>query len=77
MRHMREPKSQGGLEVKQLVVITIIGTIPQDITMPELKDFAKDALSTMGGCRHPDDLLFGSIELISVTATRAATVTDE
>lgn len=63
--------------MKQLVVITVIGTVPRGVTMPELKDFAKDALSTMGGCRHPDDLLFHSIELNSITATRAATVDDE
>lgn len=38
-----------------------------NVSLNELKDFIANALETMGGCRHPDDPLFGSLEKVRVS----------
>ena len=48
---------------KILVTITVVGTVDACTTMPALKDFVDDALSTWGGQRHPDDPLFDSVDV--------------
>lgn len=35
-------------------------------TMASLRDFIKEALESMGGCRHPDDELFHSLGQVRV-----------
>lgn len=61
-------------EKKQLVVLTITGTVERGVTMADLKAFAQDAVETWGGQRHPDDPLFGSMDVTAISAQRIATV---
>lgn len=59
---------------RTMVVLTIVGTVEQGVTLPELKNFARDAVSSWGGGLHPDDPLFGSVAVTHISAARVATV---
>lgn len=41
-----------------------------NVSVEELAKFVEDALSCMGGCRHPNDPLFNSINVKSVRIGR-------
>jgi hypothetical protein len=56
----------------KIVVITVVGVVPNSVTLGELNDFVDDALSTWGGQRHPDDHLFSSIDVRSVKTQNIA-----
>lgn len=60
--------------MKQLVVITIVGTVETDVGMRDLKAFAEDAISTWGGQLHPDDPLFSSVDVAHTSVARVARV---
>ena len=61
---------------RQMVVLTITGTVNLAVKMAELKEFAQDAISTWGGQRRPEDPLFESMDVTAISAMRVATVED-
>ena len=61
---------------KEIVVLTVVGTIHTGVKIADLKEFAADALSSWGGQRHPGDLLFDSVNVTSVSAQRIATISE-
>jgi hypothetical protein len=63
--------------MKNLVVITIVGTVNKGVTTNDVEKFAVDAVSTWGGQRHPDDPLFDSINVTCSNAQRIGTVEEE
>jgi hypothetical protein len=40
--------------------------VPNDASITDAKNFIREWLETGGGCRHPDDPLFGSFENVTV-----------
>jgi len=44
--------------------------VPRSVTLGEVKDFVEDWLQGGGGCRHPDDPLFDSLQDVKITLIR-------
>ncbi len=59
---------------KQLVVLTIVGTVEQGVSMKGLRAFAVDALASWGGQRHPDDPLFDSMTVTAASTQRIGSI---
>ncbi len=51
---------------RKLVVITVVGHVDGDATLPDVEAFARDALSSWGGQYHPDDPLFRSVAITKI-----------
>lgn len=49
------------------VIKVVFSHFPSEATDEEIALFVEDALSTMGGCRDPNDPLFSSLEVLTVT----------
>ena len=62
---------------RQLVVLTIVGTVERGVTMPQLRDFVQDAVTTWGGQRHPDDPLFDSMKVNHISSARIGVMEDD
>ena len=45
-------------------------TVPHSVTIGEVKDFIEDWLQGGGGCRHPDDPLFDSLQDVKTALVR-------
>lgn len=45
----------------------VIFDIPRSVDADDVAGFISDALESMGGCRHPEDPLFESLSIKSVT----------
>ena len=50
--------------------VRITFDMPEDATQAEVKEFIVDALGSWGGQFHPDDPLFGSLEIKTVVFER-------
>jgi hypothetical protein len=44
--------------------------VPREVDLNYLKEFIRTALQSMGGCRHPDDPLFHSLDNVTATLIR-------
>lgn len=47
--------------------------VPHNVTLAEVKDFMEDWLQSGGGCRHPNDPLFDSLQDVKITLLRKST----
>lgn len=65
---MSRGRSKGPSDTRTYKVVC---KIPIGVTDREVKDFIKDSLGWAGGCRSPDDPLFSSLKVSSVTSIRS------
>jgi hypothetical protein len=54
------------------IVFKVTLKVDDEVAVAEAKEYALDALQSMGGCRHPEDPFFGMQDRVKVVLlTRA------
>lgn len=54
------------------VTFRVSADVPNGATMADIKDFIREWLQSGGGCRHPEDPLFNSLENVTVATIKGA-----